>query len=79
MRDVIKEPISYFYLLSERDFKGIQVKANEKGLPYQTLLSSIIHNNFQKHGVDFEEAKTIFNDRLAIIIEDSSHSNYEQR
>ncbi len=29
--------------LSERDLFGIQAKATEEGLPYQTLISSILH------------------------------------
>jgi predicted DNA binding CopG/RHH family protein len=29
--------------LTEKDFKDIQVKAMEEGVPYQTLISSIIH------------------------------------
>ncbi|MFO7798295.1 antitoxin [Rhodohalobacter sp.] len=29
--------------LTEKDFKDIQVKAMEEGIPYQTLISSIIH------------------------------------
>ena len=29
--------------LSERDLFGIQTKAIEEGLPYQTLISSILH------------------------------------
>ena len=29
--------------LSERDLFGIQTKAVEEGLPYQTLISSILH------------------------------------
>ena len=29
--------------LSERDLLGIQTKAAEEGLPYQTLISSILH------------------------------------
>ena len=35
--------------------------------------------NVQKHGVDFEEAKSIFDDIFAIIIEDRFHSILEQR
>ena len=31
------------FRLSEKDFRGIQVKAREEGIPYQTLVSSIIH------------------------------------
>ena len=29
--------------LSERDLLGIQAKAVEEGLPYQTLISSVLH------------------------------------
>lgn len=35
--------------------------------------------NLKKHGVDFEEAKTVFDDIFAIIIDDLYHSNIEQR
>ncbi|MCK5529038.1 MAG: antitoxin [Kiritimatiellae bacterium] len=29
--------------LTEKDYKQIQIKAVEEGIPYQTLISSIIH------------------------------------
>lgn len=29
--------------LTEKDYQDIQVKAMEEGIPYQTLISSIIH------------------------------------
>ena len=35
--------------------------------------------NLKKHGVDFEEAKPVFDDIFAIIIDDLFHSNFEQR
>ena len=35
--------------------------------------------NLKKHGVDFEEAKTIFNDPHAITIDDPDHSVAEER
>ena len=35
--------------------------------------------NLKKHGIDFEEAKTIFNDPYAITIEDPDHSVAEER
>lgn len=31
------------FRVSEKDFRNMQVKAREEGLPYQTLVSSIIH------------------------------------
>ena len=35
--------------------------------------------NEAKHGVTFEEAKTIFNDPFAMTISDPDHSNEEER
>jgi uncharacterized DUF497 family protein len=35
--------------------------------------------NLQKHGVSFEEAKTVFNDPLAMTIGDPDHSSREDR
>ena len=35
--------------------------------------------NFIKHGVSFEEAKTVFNDPFAMTIDDPDHSNDEDR
>ena len=36
-------------------------------------------DNFEKHGVNFEEAKTIFNDQLAMTMPDQDHSVGEDR
>ena len=35
--------------------------------------------NFQKHGINFEEAKTVFRDPLAYIFDDQWHSVGEKR
>jgi uncharacterized protein len=35
--------------------------------------------NLQKHGVSFEEAKTVFANSLAVIFDDETHSINEQR
>ena len=35
--------------------------------------------NIFKHSIDFEEARTVFDDIFAVIIEDRFHSNLEQR
>lgn len=35
--------------------------------------------NLRKHGVDFEEAKTVFEDPFAITIADELHSEAEER
>ena len=37
------------------------------------------NSNYRKHGITFEEAKTIFNDPFAITIPDPDHSISEQR
>ncbi len=31
------------FRVSEKDFRSIQVKAREEGIPYQTLVSSVVH------------------------------------
>ncbi len=36
-------------------------------------------SNLKKHGIDFEEAKYVFDDIFAMIIDDRFHSNLEQR
>ncbi|MBE9141204.1 BrnT family toxin [Nodosilinea sp. LEGE 07088] len=36
-------------------------------------------SNLKKHGVSFEEAKTVFNNPLAVIFDDETHSISEQR
>lgn len=36
-------------------------------------------SNLQKHGVDFDEAKSIFDDEHAVTYPDESHSEYEAR
>lgn len=36
-------------------------------------------SNLKKHGVDFEEAKTVFDNPLAVIFEDELHSSQERR
>jgi uncharacterized protein len=41
--------------------------------------SSKAVTNLEKHGVSFEEAKTVFNNPLALIFEDESHSVQERR
>jgi uncharacterized DUF497 family protein len=35
--------------------------------------------NLQKHGISFEEAKTVFNDPFSITISDPNHSVNEER
>ena len=35
--------------------------------------------NLRKHGISFEEAKTVFNDPFSITIADSKHSDHEER
>ncbi|BBC26190.1 BrnT family toxin [Pseudanabaena sp. ABRG5-3] len=35
--------------------------------------------NFKKHGVSFEEAKTVFDNPLAVIFDDAAHSINEYR
>jgi uncharacterized DUF497 family protein len=37
------------------------------------------HENQRKHGLSFEEAKTVFSDDNALLIADPDHSNGEER
>ena len=37
------------------------------------------HINLRKHGVSFEEAKTVFYDDAALVIDDPEHSEEEDR
>lgn len=36
-------------------------------------------SNFKKHGVSFEEAKTVFANSLATIFDDEAHSSIDER
>jgi uncharacterized protein len=36
-------------------------------------------SNLAKHGVSFEEARTVFEDAFAITIDDTEHSDFEDR
>lgn len=36
-------------------------------------------SNFRKHGISFEEAATVFGDRLSLTIPDPDHSRGEER
>ena len=36
-------------------------------------------SNFQKHGISFNEAQTVFSDDLAIYLADDEHSEDEER
>ncbi|MDZ7832255.1 MAG: antitoxin [Desulfobacterales bacterium] len=36
--------------LTEKDYHQIQVKAIEEGIPYQTLISSIVHKYLKNNG-----------------------------
>ena len=35
--------------------------------------------NILKHGVNFQEASTVFRDTQAVILDDAAHSQYEER
>ena len=37
------------FRVSEKDFKKIQIKAMQEGIPYQTLVSHIIHKYLSGH------------------------------
>jgi len=45
--------------LIERDIKALKDKASEEGLPYQTMITSIIHKYLTGALVDINEARKI--------------------
>ena len=45
--------------LIERDIKALKAKASEEGLPYQTMITSIIHKYLTGALVDINEARKI--------------------
>ena len=42
-RNTLKKNRRINLRLSEKDYRQIQIKAVEEGIPYQTLISSIVH------------------------------------
>ncbi len=42
-RNTLKKNRRINLRLSEKDYRQIQIKAVEEGMPYQTLISSIVH------------------------------------
>ena len=44
-RNTLKKNKSITIRIAERDLQKIKAKAAEQGLPYQTLLTSMIHKN----------------------------------
>jgi len=42
-RNTLKKNKRINLRLSEKDYRQIQIKAVEEGMPYQTLISSIVH------------------------------------
>ena len=42
-RNTLKKNKRINLRLTEKDYKEIQIKAVEEGIPYQTLISSIVH------------------------------------
>ena len=50
-----------------------------KGARFDVPDPDKIESNLRKHGVSFDEAKTVFADSLSITIPDSKHSYGEER
>ena len=42
-RDTLRKDKRINIRISQRDLEGIQVKAVREGIPYQTLISSVLH------------------------------------
>jgi predicted DNA binding CopG/RHH family protein len=47
-RNILKKDKRINLRLSQKDYHQIQVKAIEEGIPYQTLISSIVHKYLEE-------------------------------
>ena len=57
-RNTFKKDRRITIRLYDHDFKGIQKKAMEMGIPYQTLISGMIHRYVEGDLVENKRAKT---------------------
>ncbi|MEK2645223.1 hypothetical protein [Bdellovibrio sp. BCCA] len=54
-----KKEAKFTARLTLEDFDGFKSVAEKKGIPYQTLLSSVIHGYINGHLVDVEEIRKV--------------------
>ena len=62
-KDTVRKDKRINIRISNRDLKAVQLKASEEGIPYQTLVSSIIHKYISGTLKDISANKRIQSDR----------------
>ena len=63
-KDTVRKDKRINIRISNRDLKAIQLKATEEGIPYQTLVSSIIHKYISGSLKDISANKSMHKDAV---------------
>lgn len=61
-RDTVRKDKRINIRISNRDLKAVQLKASEEGVPYQTLVSSVIHKYISGSLKDITANKSLHSD-----------------
>ena len=61
-KDTVRKDKRINIRISNRDLKAVQLKASEEGIPYQTLVSSVIHKYISGSLKDISANKRIQSD-----------------
>ena len=61
-KDTVRKDKRINIRISNRDLKAVQLKASEEGIPYQTLVSSVIHKYISGSLKDISANKRIQQD-----------------
>lgn len=61
-KDTVRKDKRINIRISNRDLKAIQLKASEEGVPYQTLVSSVIHKYISGSLKDISANKPLHTD-----------------
>jgi len=61
-KDTVRKDKRINIRISNRDLKAVQLKASEEGVPYQTLVSSVIHKYISGTLKDISVNKSLLTD-----------------
>ena len=61
-KDTVRKDKRINIRISNRDLKAVQLKASEEGIPYQTLVSSVIHKYISGSLKDISAVKSLHTD-----------------
>ncbi len=61
-KDTVRKDKRINIRISNRDLKAVQLKASEEGIPYQTLVSSVIHKYISGSLKDISAIKSLHTD-----------------